>query len=319
MSLSRRVADRIMGTELYEQFVFRKRVLFQSDEAYVRRRFREVHGYEPDLEHPRTYCEKITWLMLYYRPLQMASLADKYEVRSHVQNRIGEEYLNQLYGVYTSTSDIPWEALPDAFAFKATHGCHWNILCPDRSKLDRQKSIRTMRRWLRLNYYWFGREWVYRSLKPRIICERYLFDDNGTDLTDYKVHCFNGRARLIQVDMNRHGEHRMGFLSPDWDLLPVGKSVPRLHGVPRRPASLTQMLALSEELAEKQPLVRIDWYEHEENPLFGEMTFLPGRGLSAFDEEEHEAEFGSWIELPSPHRKNEVRMRIKSALRTKWS
>lgn len=298
MSLFRRVTDRIMGMELYEQFVFRKRVLFQSDEAYVRLRFREVHGYEPDLEHPRTYCEKITWLMLYYRPPEMAVLADKYEVRSHVQNTIEEKYLNQLYGVYTSTSDISWDDLPDAFVLKATHGCHWNILCPEKSRLERREAVRIMRRWLRLNYYWFGREWMYRSLQPRIICERYLSNEEGAGLTDYKVHCFDGVARLVQVDVGRYDEHRMGFLTPDWELLPVGKAVPRLSGIPRRPAHLREMIALSERLAAGHPLVRVDWYESKGRPVFGEMTFLPGRGLSGFSEPDFENEIGGWIRLP---------------------
>lgn len=314
MAIHSSVLRRITDSELYDQLVFRKRVLLESDESYVRKRFREKLGYEPNLEHPETYCEKVTWLLLYYRPLELAPLSDKYAVRSHVRDVIGAEYLNELYGVYRSVSEIPWDALPAAFVLKATHGCRWNILCPDKTKQDRRTVMNILRRWLRTNYYWLGREWVYRSLVPRVVCERYLTDDGGPGLTDYKVHCFDGVARLVQVDVARQGEHQMGFLTPEWELLRVGKAVPRLKEMPRLPERLHEMLDLSERLSRGQPLVRVDWYQSAGQLIFGEMTFLPGRGLSAFSNPAFEKTAGNWIQLPEPKLRYESWARFKAAL-----
>jgi hypothetical protein len=51
--------------------------------------------------------------MLYYRRPIVTQLADKYEVRRYVAERIGPRFLNELYGVWEKVGRIDRTSLPD--------------------------------------------------------------------------------------------------------------------------------------------------------------------------------------------------------------
>lgn len=300
MNLLRRVQDRITGSEWYDQLVFRKRVLLESDRAFVCRQFRKAVGHAPDLEDPRKFCEKITWLLLNYRPPALSSLVDKYEVRAFVRERVGAAFLNELHGVYSSTAEIRWEALPRAVVLKATHGAKWVLICPDQSRLDRNQARREMDRWLSRNFYWFGREWIYRDVPHRIIAERFLDGGNGKPPPDYKFFCFDGQPRLIQLDAARFENHRRNFYRPDWSLVPVKMIYPNLPDPVPAPSKLDEMLQVARRLSAGFPFARVDLYQVANQVIFGEMTFLPERGLCAFDDPAFDREVGGWLPLPPP-------------------
>ena len=40
---------------------------------------------------------------------------------------------------------------------------------------------------LQNNYYLQGREWPYKNVKPRILAEKYMVDESGFELKDYKL------------------------------------------------------------------------------------------------------------------------------------
>lgn len=315
MNLLRRIQDRITEWERYDRFVLRKRLLLESDEAFVRRRFREVLGRPPDLVAPKTFCEKITWLLLFFRPPGLAPLADKHEVRTYVGERIGTAHLVETYGLYSRTADIDWAALPPAFVLKATHGCKWNLLCPDKTRLDRRRAQEQMDRWLRRNFYWYGREWVYRDLAPRILAERFLQDVNGQPPPDFKFFCFDGVPRLVQVDVDRFRHHRRSFYLPDWIRLPATMTYPPIAEPVPPPARLAEMLHICQQLARGFPFVRVDLYDCPKRVVFGEMTFLPGRGIEPFDQAEYNRQIGDWIRLPAPVPDVSRLARLRAALR----
>ncbi len=295
-----RIRDRITGMEWYDQVVFRKRVLFESDRSVIERDFRARFGRSPDLDQPQTFNEKLLWLSLNYRLPLYSTLADKYEVRAYVRDRVGDAYLNTLLGVYERVEEIRWDALPDAFALKATHGSKWNVICPDRCKLDRKQAEYDLARWLRHNFYWYGREWIYRDLKPRIVAEAFL-DDGGKPPPDFKIFCFDGEPRLIQVDADRFEEHTRNFFSPDWTLLPARMIYPPIPRPVPRPANLDDMVRVARALARGMPFVRVDLYDVGGRVVFGEMSFYPERGMGPFDDPLFNREVGSWIRLPAPH------------------
>ena len=53
-----------------------------------------------NLEHPTEFNEKIEWYKVFYRPKILNQLVDKYAVRAFVEEKIGSQYLNEIYGVY---------------------------------------------------------------------------------------------------------------------------------------------------------------------------------------------------------------------------
>ncbi|WP_443613516.1 ATP-grasp fold amidoligase family protein, partial [Adlercreutzia sp.] len=80
---------------------------------------------------------------------------DKVDVRGYILEKLGEargeEILNELYGVYDSPEDIDFDELPDAFVLKVTQSSGFNIICPDKAKLDREDAVRRLAQWQRVS------------------------------------------------------------------------------------------------------------------------------------------------------------------------
>ena len=142
-----------------------------SDEVFNRLQYRIMTGKWLHLDPPVDFNEKLQWLKLYYRNPLMVTCADKWGVREYVKERIGEKYLAPCIGVYDDVGKIPFATLPEQFVLKATHGSGWNIICPDKDKIDWGLAKRKMCKWLKSDFSKNGREWHYRKINPQIICE----------------------------------------------------------------------------------------------------------------------------------------------------
>jgi hypothetical protein len=262
--------------------------------------FRAKFGRDPNLETPATFNEKIHWLMLHYRLPEMTRLADKYEVRTHVAARVGDWLLNELYGVWEDWSTLDFNRLPDSFVLKVTSGSGQNIICRDKSLLDFERARRQLREWMKQNEYRVGREWAYKDIRPRVICEKFLTDDEGHIPCDYKLFCFHGEPRFVQVDTDRFTNHRRDLFDLEWKLLPFQYSYPATDAPISKPRQLETMVSLARALSEGFPFVRVDFYSMGERVVFGEMTWYPEGGLGRFHPEEYDLEVGRALTLPGP-------------------
>jgi hypothetical protein len=181
------------------------------DVYVMRRRLRRSLGYNPNLENPRTYNEKIAWRILYDRNPLISLTTDKVAVRDYVAAKIGPEILVPLIGVYGRAADIPWDTLPERFALKAGHGCEMNLLVRDKFAVDRDTVLRQAEMWLTQNYYDKSREWAYRRIQPRLLIEELLLDEDGKLPVDLKFLVFHGRTALLRIHLDRFGHHRVNF------------------------------------------------------------------------------------------------------------
>lgn len=270
-----------------------------DDERYLKVMFHHRLGYWPDLKSPKTFNEKLQWLKLHDHNPKYSLYADKYAVREHIRETIGEEYLIPLLGVYRSASEIDFNALPEQFVLKCNHGASYNIICTDKSKLDFDDARKKLDRWLSMDFYQEKKEYHYRNIEKRIVCEQYMKDDRTDELNDYKLFCIGGKVRMIQVDFDRRTNHRRNLYDTDWNLLDVQISFPRapeLHKEP--PAALREMIAIAERLSVEFPQVRIDLYCINGKVYFGEMTFFSGAGFSKYDPASFERRLGDLLELP---------------------
>lgn len=253
------------------------------------------------MRRPKTYNEKLQWLKLYDRNKHYITCVDKYEVRDFIKDSIGEKYLIPLIGIYNTVEEIPWGELPDKFVLKCTHGSGTNIICKDKSRLDIEASKKKLERWMKKNWFWYGREWPYKNVVPRILCEKYMVDESGTKLKDYKLMCFNSEPKIIQVMTERTKEHYfLNHFDLDWNEIDIPrKSVKRNLNIPPKPHGLDKMIAISKILSKGKPFVRIDLYDTKIGVFFGEMTFFPMSGYMDFADDQYDYLLGSWIELPS--------------------
>ena len=270
-----------------------------DDERYLRLLYRIRIGRPLDLENPRTFNEKLQWLKLHDRNPLYTKLVDKAEVKPWVAERIGWEHVVPTLGVWDSFDDIDFGALPERFVLKCTHDSGGLAICRDRNTFDIDAARRKIERSLSRNFYWSGREWPYKDVRPRILAEEYL-DAGASGMTDYKMMCFGGRARCTFTCTGRaEDDLRVDFFDLGWSHLPFTRHYPNADVPPAAPTRLKEMVSLSERLAGSIPFVRVDFYEVAGELYFGEMTFYPGSGFEEFDPEEWDERFGSWIELPS--------------------
>lgn len=266
------------------------------DMAYLKIVFPIETGKKLNLDNPLTYNEKLQWIKLYDRKPLYIKLVDKYEVRKYVADMIGEQYLIKLIGVYENVDKIDFAKLPDEFILKCTHGSHCNILCRDKRELDIYKAKIKLAKWMKRNWFWYGREWPYRNVKPRIICEELLLS-NGEIPGDYKVLCFNGKAKLIKVHINRFTDHKLDYYDINWNKTDITRNWPNSSTKHNRPELLEEMLQLSEILSQNTFHSRIDWYIVDNKLYFGEITFFDSSGFVNMDEEKYELMLGDWINL----------------------
>lgn len=270
------------------------------DDEYLKRQFKAFHGKKLDLENPETFNEKLQWLKLYDRRPEYTLMVDKYEVKGYVSQKIGQQYVIPLIGVWEDVDDIDFDTLPQQFVLKCTHDSHGLVICKNKDELNINKAKKDLRSALKNDYYYRFREWPYKNVKPRIIAEKYMSNE-GHDLIDYKVHCFNGVPKIILVCDGRFSEGGLteDFYDTSWEHLPVSRPLhPNAKHTTEKPKQLEKMLELSAIMSSDIPFLRVDFYIIHGELFFGELTFFPASGFQSFDPSDFDNELGSWITLP---------------------
>jgi hypothetical protein len=269
------------------------------DRMYCNYRYFKRHGKFIDFKNPKTFNEKIQWLKIYGNLQKYTNLVDKYEVRKHIAETIGEKYLIPLIGVWDKFEDIDFEKLPSQFVLKCTHDSASAVICMDKTVLNIKETQNKLNRCLKRNYYNGGREIQYKNIKPRIICEKYMVDESGFELKDYKIFCFSGVPKIIQVDFGRFINHKRNLYDIEWNYIPAYIKYPTDPNlIIAKPKKLAEMLNLAKILSKNIPHVRVDFYLIHDEIYFGELTFTHGNGFEKFEPEEFALQMGNWIELP---------------------
>lgn len=265
------------------------------DSLFVRLKFKKAMGKWPDLKHPKTYNEKLTWLKLHDHNPEYTRMVDKYEAKNYVANIIGEEYIIPTLAVWEKAEDIDFDKLPDKFVLKATHDSGRVIICKDKSKLNKEEAIAEMKKSLKRDFYAVTREWPYKNVKPRIIAEELLEPNDGNDISDFKVHNFNGIPKFILVCKDRFKEAGLteDFFDTNWNHIEVKRpGYPNASVLENKPEELEKMLQISEKLSKDFPFIRTDFYSLEDKLYFGEITLYPASGAFPFEPEYYDDIFG---------------------------
>ena len=288
---------------LFDTWAFMGRLNWLPDKWYLSLMFRSHMGYWMNWKHPITFNEKLQWLKLYDRKPLYTKLVDKYEVREYIANKIGQEYLIPLLGVWDSFDEIDFNKLPNQFVLKCTHDSGGVFICKDKKQFNLREVKQKITKVLSHNFYYNGREWPYKNIKPRIIAEKYMEDEYG-ELRDFKFFCFNGVVKYLQVDYDRFIEHHRNIYDLDWNLLPFTIQYPSKQGYAiKKPTMLKTMQDIANKLSQNIPHVRVDLYCVNEKIYFGELTFYHGAGFEHFNPDRWDKVFGQYLNLPQRTRK----------------
>ncbi len=252
------------------------------DKLYIAIKYRCYLGRWPNLKHPKYLSEKLQWMKLYDHDSLYPIAVDKYAVREYVGKKIGNEYLVPLLGTWDSPEDINWDNLPDQFVLKCTHGSHTNIICTQKSELDVTAAITQLHTWMKDDStFYYGREWPYSQVKPKIICEKFIESDDPGGVRDYKFMCFDGIADNVMVCSDRQiNAVRFDHFDKDWNLLRyqyVDREKPEGYTLDK-PKDIDKMFKIAEQLAQDFKFVRVDLYNENDQIYFGELTFFPQSG-----------------------------------------
>lgn len=278
---------------------------FMDDEEYLSKKYYSTMNRKLDLENPKTFNEKLQWLKLYNRKDLYTKVVDKYLVREYIKEKLGEEYLIPLIGIWDDPDDIDFNKMPNQFVLKCNHNSGLGMcICKDKSKLDISKVKRDLRKGLKQDYYLTGREWPYKNVPRKIIAEKFMVDNdsNGTDgeLTDYKFFCFNGYVDCVMVCLERStNKPKYYFFDKNWKLLRInirGKNAPKDFTL-TKPDTMDEMFKIAENLSKGMPFVRVDLYECNKKIYFGELTFFPDSGFDANLLPETDIRFGKLLDL----------------------
>lgn len=274
---------------------------WMPDKMYLKMRYRVKLQQKLNLKNPQTYNEKLQWLKLYDHRPEYVAMVDKYEMKSYVAKRLGEEYLFATIGVWDKFDEIDFESLPNQFVLKCTHDSGGLVICRDKSRLDKEAARKKIERCLKRNYYWLGREWPYKGVRPRIIAEEYMEDAKTKELRDYKFFCFDGEVKAMFVATERADqttETKFDFFDTQYNHLPVVQGHPNATVPPAKPEQFEEMKVLAAKLSKGFPHVRVDFYEVNGRIYVGELTLFHFSGLVPFVPAEWDKTFGDWITLP---------------------
>lgn len=275
---------------------------FIPDIPYVKLYFYMRLKRKLDLENPVYFNDKMQWMKFNYRvPLQTV-VSDKYLVRQYVADKIGRKYLIPVYGTWKQFREIDFDALPDQFVLKCNHDSGGLAICTDKAAFDFAKAEKKITRSLQRNFYPIGREYQYKQITPRILCEKFL-SDGGKIPMDYKIYCFNGIPDVILVCKDRFGgnSHRAKyyFFDQQWNFMRMNKGDAEITPPDiQKPERLEEMLEIAGKLSADFPFARIDLYYVDGEIYFGEITLTPNSGFDPDITLETDRYFGDKLHIP---------------------
>ena len=295
--------DKLRDTWIHDAFKsvrnLKRRVMRRSDgERYLLEKYFRVHGKHLNVTNPRTFTEKLFCRMISWNrghnPI-FTQLADKYTARAYVSKKVGEQHLVKLLWHGTDPRAIPFDTLPAEYVIKTNHGSRSNIVV--KGNPDRIDVISQLSDWLKSNYYWSDREYQYYHIKPRVMIEEYLRNQDGSGPLDYKFWCFKGTPEVIHVDNPTHDINP--FYDTQWNQLDLHYRVHASRPAIAKPNNFEQMISIASELSVGFDFVRIDLYNLDGKTYFGEFTFTHTAGNYKLRPEIWDVKLGEKWEMSS--------------------
>lgn len=277
-----RLAERIYDNLRFTSRSYRRKLALADPEAAVQLCYQHTCKKKLNLDHPTTLPEVIQWLKLRSDTSRWPELADKYAVRDYVKECGLETHLNELYGCWEQPQNIDWDSLPDSFVLKLNNGCHSVLPIRDKKCTNKEDALKQFQKWMKHPFGLESAEFHYLPIPPKIIAEKFLHQEPS--LIDYKIYCIGGKAQAILHCLERvQGKAVKTLLDTNWNVIPeYNTRTLTTDDTPGKPVALDEMILAAEKLSLPFPFVRVDYYEIDGRPIFGEMTFTPAGGYKPY-------------------------------------
>ena len=271
------------------------------DKMFLQLLFRIKLGKKLNLKRPKTFNEKLQWLKLYERKPEYTIMVDKIEAKKWAADRIGSGHVIPTLGVWDKFEDIDFDSLPNQFVLKTNHDSGGVVICKDKSHFDTERAKKILKKSLKRNYFLSHREWPYKNVQRKIFAEKYMVDESGYELKDYKYFCFDGEVKFLFIATDRYNdkvETKFDFFDDEFNHMPLTNGHPNSKKVIHKPDGFEKMKEFARILSKGISHVRVDFYNINGEIYFGEMTFYHYSGTTPFEPEEWDLKFGELIKLP---------------------
>ena len=272
---------------------------YMNDRTFIKWEYFSGMRKFPNLDKPRTYNEKLQWLKLNDIHPEYARLVCKYEAKEYVRNLLGDDVIIPTLGLWDSFDEICFDSLPNQFVLKTTHDSGGVVVIRNKGEMNKEIVKDKIEKSLKQNYYLQHREYPYKYIKPRIIAEKYMVDESGTELKDYKFFCFDGNVKMLFVATDRGiNDVKFDFFDEDFNHLPFRQGHPWANKEILKPEGFDRMKEIATILSKGFPHVRVDLYDIKGHIYFGELTFFHFSGNVPFVPAEWDKIIGDWLTLP---------------------
>ncbi len=291
---------KIIGRNTRENMMYA--LSFLPDKLYLQLFYFATTRRFINFKDPKGYCEKLQWLKVNDRHPEYTQLVDKLAVRGHIEKTLGKGYMFSLLGVWESFDDIDFSSLPEQFVLKCNHDSGSTKVIRNKSALtaDEIDELRAFyKKRLRRDFFYAGREYPYRGIKPYILAEELMIDESAPEksIDDYKFFCFDGVPKIMYVASDRSRDCKFDFYDMDFNHLDLFNNHPNSEVEIRKPTRFEEMKEIAATLSQGMRHVRIDLYELNGKIYFGEYTFFWGGGFQLSHPESWERQLGDWIVL----------------------
>lgn len=267
-------------------------------------------GERLNVKNPKTFTEKMQWLKLHDHNEKYHNLVDKLSVKDYVTNAIGDQYVIKTLAVWDSVEKIDISGLPNQFVLKTTNGGGSTgvVICRDKQTFDLDEAKKKLQWSANYDIYQNMGEWVYKGIRPRFFAEELLVEGPPMNcLRDYKWFCFYGEPKYCQVIQNRDSKETIDFFDTEWkhqEFVGLNPAAGPAAVTPSCPVNLGLQIEIAKKLSCNVPFSRIDLYEVNQHPYFGEITFYAASGLGVFTPKKYNRILGEMIKLPGEPRGN---------------
>jgi len=230
----------------------------------------------PNLTSPRDFNDRIQWLKLFDQSEEQIRCSDKIKVRDYVREKVGDEYLVDVYQNCASFDEIDFERLPESFVIKVNHDSGSVVLVRDKGMFDRKAARAKIETALKQRFGWDYGEWAYAFVRPRVLVEEFIEPDASSPPPDYKFYVVNGKVKFMHFISERGADTKEQTVSPEGEDLATSLYPAFSLGTSfRKPACWEEMKRVAECLGQGFKCVRVDLFESQGRIYAGELTFWP--------------------------------------------
>lgn len=276
-----------------------------GEKRYAKWFYHLYTGMKLDLDNPQLFNEKLWWLKLNYHNPLMTTCSDKSAVREYVKEQGYEDILIPQFDLFSSVDELDLSKYHEEVIVKCTHNSGGHLIYNPEKPLS-AKEIKQKKKKLKFilkhNAFYLSREWNYKDIPPRLIVEKIMRDGDALPC-DYKIFCFNGKARLVEYVIGRDSVQKyVNYYDVDFNKIDMHTAKPfepNSDVAYEKPKNYDRMIEIAEKLSAPFPHCRVDLYNVDGHIYFGEMTFYNVGGCELWSPDTLQHDFGKEIDINS--------------------